>query len=475
MGIPGKDIHWDDYSNPLQARQLRQYVLKEAISKNPYAEFQSAIVMSPPKPESYFALTGIVPSNDTEENEPDSSRTRNVHVFRVKFIATDNKRRGASEAIPDFESVAESSDVLMSISKTVNLPLCVSLDGKAQGLKVGDQVKVSTRKSDYDPDVPSLQMCTLEAVEHINLKTADTDSRATIVRNFENIISGLDTTLEQYNIGSEERSNAAVVRNRISLTWNDALRISQSRAYRKLGRWVQSAEGTYESVVGQRTGWVDPVINKRIDQMTVAEVYTAMHSTVRQLRRASNAVGAYQWVDNQYARTFSEMIAYFERVSPEINFQELPFNPRNQEAFGVYLFFVKRPVLGNYLLGAHSNHSDAAQHAAYEWASIPIQYEIPSPGAGCNKTVRKGQSAYEGCGGNSASPRPGHGPDDLVALLKETQSALAGLDSIRTVRENNNLQLADNIRQTPASTGTAQPSEEEDLAALDEERTGTPG
>ena len=196
MGIFGKDIHWDDYSNPLQARNLRQFLLKEAISKNPYAELQSAIVMSIPQSESYFKLTGIIPSNDRKKNEYDSDRVKDVHVFRVKFIATDNKRRGASEAIPDFESVAESSDVLLSISKTVNLPLCISLDEKARGLKVGDQVKVATRKSGYDPDVPSPQMCTLQSIEHITLKTADTDSRATIVRNFENILSGLDTTLE---------------------------------------------------------------------------------------------------------------------------------------------------------------------------------------------------------------------------------------------------------------------------------------
>lgn len=475
MGFFGKDIHWDDYSNPLQARKLRQFLLKEALSKNPYAELQSAIVMSKPQSESYFKLTGIIPSNDRKNNEYDSDRIKDVHVFRVKFIATDNKRRAASEAIPDFESVAESSDVLLSISKTVNLPLCISLDEKARGLKVGDQVKVATRKSDYDPDVPSLQMCTLHSIEHITLKTADTDSRATIVRNFENILSGLETTLEQFNIGAEERSNAVVDASRINITWNDALRISQSRAYRKLGKWVQSAEGTYESVIGYRTGWVDPIINKRIDQMTVAEVYTAMHGTVRQLRQSSNAVGAYQWVDNSRAPTFSSMIAYFERTSPEINFQELPFNPRNQEAFGVYLFFVKRPVLGNYLLGSHNNYSEAAQHAAYEWASIPIQYDVTSPLAGCNKTVRRGQSAYEGCGGNRSSSRPGHGPADLVALLKETQSVFAGLASIKTVRENNNIQLADNIRETPASTGTAQPSEEEDLAALDQERTGTSG
>ena len=472
MGIPGKDLHWDDYSDPRQARQLRQYVLKEAISKNPYAEFQSAIVMSPPKPESYFALTGIVPNADAE-GDIESSRVRNVHVFRVKFIPSDNKRRGASDAIPDFESVATSDDVLVSISKTVNLPLCVSLDGKAQGLKVGDQIKVSTRKSDYDPDVPSLQMCTMETVENVALQSSDASARATIARDFEDIFSGVSTTLELLNIGPGERSNANYTAAKIALTWNDALAISSTSAYRKLGRWVQSAEGTYESVVGQRTGWVDPIINKRIDQMTVEEVYTAMHSTVRQLNQPSNAIGAYQWVDNSKAPTFSEMIAYFTKVSPEMNFREMIFNARNQEAFGVYLFFVKSPILGNYLLGTHSAADEAAQHAAYEWASIPIQYDITSPLDGCNKTVRKGQSAYEGCGGNRSSSRPGHGPADLVALLKETQSALVGLGSIMEIREKNNMQVDDSVKSRPANTAATQASEEEELALLDEERTGT--
>lgn len=458
-------IHWDDITNPLQARHVRQYILKEVASKNPYGDESSAIIMSEPVGQSLAAMAGLFPG-ESSENEYTSKNIRDVKVFRVKFIKGGNKSRGASEALPDFESLSLTNDLLTTRSKIVNLPICVAMRDH-DSIKVGDQIKVRTRKSDLDSDIPSLQMCTMISVEKSSPVLDSGQPKTAIARQYEFLFGGQETILRDLNIGSEERNNAAFTRGTPRITWQQALEISQEPAYLKLGKWVQASEGTYESVIGYRTGWKDPITGKRIDQMTVAEVYTAMHGTVRQLNQASNAVGAYQWVDNRSAPTYSSMIAYFKKVSPEIDFDSLIFNATNQEAFAVYLFFVKRPILGNYLLGEHTNYSEAAQHAAYEWASIPIQYKIQSPMPSCNKTVYRGQSAYESCGGNSSSSRPGHGPDDLVALLKETQKNLAGSGAIQSVITSNNITLAEGT-EAFAYANAGQSSDEDDLERLKE-------
>ncbi len=254
------------------------------------------------------------------------------------------------------------------------------------------------------------------------------------------------------------------MRTSLSITWQQALEISQGRTYKKLGKWIKSAEGVYESVIGQLTGWTDPITGKRVDQMTLAEVQAAQRGSIKNLGRTSTAVGAYQWIRD----TLTETIDYFKKTSPNIDMDSLIFNGRTQEAMSVYLLFAKRPTIGNYLLGVHENHSEAGQQMAYEWASIPIQYAVTSPLKGCNKTVYPGQSAYEGCAGNRVSSLSGHRPEDLVALLKEAQTKFASLGICDNIRANNNLSVVASLASNGAvERGVSQITEEEELAMLE--------
>jgi hypothetical protein len=460
-----KNIHWDDYTSPSQARQLREYVFKEVSNKNPYGLEQTAVVMSPPQPASTRELAGLTPLSD----ESVDIKNNSARVFRVKYVQQANKRRPAGEALPDFESLATTSDVFATRNKTVNLPICVATSEviSRTGIpKVGDLIKIRTVASELDPDIPSLQMCEMYDVEEISLLSANENPASDTRRNYEFLFEGTDTTLADQNFSSSERSRARPVRTSLSITWQQALEISQGRTYKKLGKWIKSAEGVYESVIGQLTGWTDPITGKRVDQMTLAEVQAAQRGSIKNLGRTSTAVGAYQWIRD----TMTETIDYFKKTSPNIDMDSLIFNGRTQEAMSVYLLFAKRPTIGNYLLGVHENHSEAGQQMAYEWASIPIQYAVTSPLKGCNKTVYPGQSAYEGCAGNRVSSLSGHRPEDLVALLKEAQTKFASLGVCDNIRANNNLSVVASLASTGAAEGgggVSEVTEEEELAMLE--------
>jgi len=86
-----KNIHWDDYTSPSQARQLREYVFKEVSNKNPYGLEQTAVVMSPPQPASTRELAGLTPLSD----ESVDIKNNSARVFRVKYVQQANKRRPA--------------------------------------------------------------------------------------------------------------------------------------------------------------------------------------------------------------------------------------------------------------------------------------------------------------------------------------------------------------------------------------------
>ena len=105
-------------------------------------------------------------------------------------------------------------------------------------------------------------------LEHSALMSDDGMQKNTIARKYEFLFEGIETTLEDMNIGPEERSNAPVVSNSIRISWNEAIEISQVPAFKKLGKWIKASEGVYESVIGHLTGWTDPATGKRVDQMT---------------------------------------------------------------------------------------------------------------------------------------------------------------------------------------------------------------
>ena len=104
---------------------------------------------------------------------------------------------------------------------------------------------------------------------------------------------------------------------------------------------------------------------------------------------------------------------------------------------------------------------------AYEWASIPIQYAVRSPLGNCNKVVRRGQSAYEGCAGNRTSSRAGHSPADLVNLLQQTQKSFKRLQPIQNIASDNNIKVLDSIGSSNSMANDSQQvSEEEQLEQL---------
>tara|TARA_R100001591_G_scaffold1444_1_gene3562 strand:- start:1108 stop:2520 length:1413 start_codon:yes stop_codon:yes gene_type:complete len=459
-------IHWDDFTSPTQARHLKEYTIKELMQKNPYSETQTALVMSEPVDMSLNSMAGLLPGFAQEAFE---LTTKRIKYFRVKFLKGPNKKMSASDCIPDFAAISVTGDLFASRNKIHNLPICVAIN-PPDLLQVGQQVSVRTNKSDLDPDVPSMQMCSLIEVENTPIMFDDESEGGAIARSYDFLFGGQTTTLEDLRLSSGEqqfRSRAPVISTPLKITWQQALQISQARSYKKIAKWIQESEGTYDSVIGQLTGWKDPVTGKGVNQMTLAEVYTAMHGSIRRLGRTSNAVGAYQWVDNASAPSFSETVEYFKSISPDVFNESLIFNARNQDAMSVYLLFAKRPVIGQYLLGAHENHSEAAQQMAYEWASIPIQYAVRSPLGNCNKVVRRGQSAYEGCAGNRTSSRAGHSPADLVNLLQQTQKSFKRLQPIQNIASDNNIKVLDSIGSSNSMANDSQQvSEEEQLEQL---------
>ena len=92
------------------------------------------------------------------------------------------------------------------------------------------------------------------------------------------------------------------------------------------------------------------------------------------------------------------------------------YNKETQEVFGVYLLLKKRPVLGRYLLGMSNDVCLAAQKAALEWASLPLQYARDN---GC----QRGYSAYCKGGANATEPLS-RSPDEVVQILKQAREAV---------------------------------------------------
>jgi len=92
------------------------------------------------------------------------------------------------------------------------------------------------------------------------------------------------------------------------------------------------------------------------------------------------------------------------------------YNKETQEVFGVYLLLKKRPILGRYLLGMSNDVCLAAQKAALEWASLPLQYARDN---GC----QRGYSAYCKGGANATEPLS-RSPDEVVQILKKAREAV---------------------------------------------------
>ena len=161
---------------------------------------------------------------------------------------------------------------------------------------------------------------------------------------------------------------------------------------------IASGEGNYNSVNRGRAGdspedWPKKNLGKSITEMSIKEIREHQGGRTEKCwyngqKGAANlfAVGRYQLIPCtlQYATVSIEDLDVRTIYAPEV-----------QDAFGVFLLFVKRPVVGEYLLGEHNDFKEAGQELAKEFASVPIQYS--------NGKCKRGQSYY--CGdkaGNKA-------------------------------------------------------------------------
>ena len=240
----------------------------------------------------------------------------------------------------------------------------------ANDLQEGDVIVVKTLPSDLDEDIPSLQFCEMIRRAKLGFLNANAEEEIKAVQeNYGLIFDGATQTLANFQ-QRREKDNSPHTNYPVNITWAQATAIGQTSAYKKLGRWVKGGEGTYESVIGQRTGFRDTTYNppKKITQMTFNEIKIAQApgGSVANLNRTSVAVGAYQWV--QSISFIEAVVEYFKATSPNEDFDNKIFNAQAQEALSTFLFLAKadRLILGNYLLGLHNN---AQKRPANIWHS----------------------------------------------------------------------------------------------------------
>ena len=181
---------------------------------------------------------------------------------------------------------------------------------------------------------------------------------------------------------------------------------------------IASGEGDYNSVNRGRAGdspgdWAQTHLGKSITEMSIKEVRQHQGGRTSDCwyngtKGKANlfAVGRYQLIPCtlQYATASIDNLDVRMLYEPDV-----------QDAFGVFLLFVKRPVLGEYLLGEHNDLQEAGQELAKEFASVPIQYS--------NGRCKRGQSYY--CG-DKAGNKSHIAIEDVNKVLKQVRNNLDG-------------------------------------------------
>ena len=252
------------------------------------------------------------------------------------------------------------------------------------------------------------------------------------------------------------------------MTWQTALAMKDE--FQDLKKYIKSGEGSYESVYGVFSGWTESESNKKVTQMTLNELVTTGMDAIYKENEASTAAGAYQFI----RKTLKEAMQYFMGTTPDVNIGNLVYNQQTQEALGTYLLLIKRPILGNYILGTHDNYSEAGQEMAYEWASVPIQYNIISPLRGYDHMVYRGETAYVKRDGSREINRASADktPENVITAIngarKEAQNSSA-VSALLTSNNRTRTDLASNATGGTAQTTTDSsqpPQSEEDLEDL---------
>jgi len=181
----------------------------------------------------------------------------------------------------------------------------------------------------------------------------------------------------------------------------------------------ESGGAGYEAVnrgcSGDSPGGAQRYTGKKLVDMSLAELESYMKGGAHasKVGRAKNcrstkgdgflATGKYQIIP----KTLREIVKSIKEM-PDL--ATLKYNETTQDTLAVGLLLIKRPTLGNYLLGKHDEVIAAGQDLAHEWASIPLQK---------NKgKCKRGQSAY--CGDSAGNAASGS-PESYLNLLKASK------------------------------------------------------
>jgi len=194
---------------------------------------------------------------------------------------------------------------------------------------------------------------------------------------------------------------------------------------------AHESRGNYNAVNrgvgGDTRGGSKPLIGKELTELTIGELLSYMKGGSRAAETGVGgktekhpngtvgflATGKYQMIPVTLRSSIS---------SAGVSEGEL-YNVETQETLGVYLLLKKRPKLGKYLLGISNDECGAAQSAALEWASLPLQYARSN---GC----QRGYSAY--CvGGANATGKLSRSPEEVISVLRSARSKVLQNSSSR--------------------------------------------
>ena len=171
------------------------------------------------------------------------------------------------------------------------------------------------------------------------------------------------------------------------------------------GKWkpildlIGSAEGGYESVnYGSGPGKI-PGLTK----MTVREAFNATEA-YRKKYGGTGAMGKYQIVDSPLSRA----------KSAGLNIDKDLFSPENQDKIGVYLIEKERKITSDLI---KNNPTEAAMKLSQLFAGIPVL--APTYSRYARRTVKRGESFYQGFNGNKATVTA----DAVEAAFKKFGSA----------------------------------------------------
>ena len=438
--------NWDDFSNSKSALQLKANAIRGTNREQGYGNTQMAVVMSEPVPTSARDVNVVVQSigqgGDLGEVDPDGKR--DAFIFKIRLLPEAGKKLAADAALPCTDSLSKSKNTTQAAMRLSLLPDCVIKKGyDGEPPNVGDTIVVRTYNSDFQM---STGLQTTEYVEPANPSLSFRQNYDPEIQHTEkqqirelfdsnsptNVARGTD------GLGSlvspQEPSTATPDKTRIKFSFNDAYAMRND--FQEIKDYIKAGEGIYESIYGQVSGYKDPVNNQKVTEMTLSYLIGEAMPRIYKKNKTSTAAGAYQFLKG----TLIETVSYFDRNQPPPpaafwDSGPIIYNKANQDALVMHLLLVKRPIMGNYILGLHDNYTEAAQQMAYEWASIPIQYAVKSPLADCNKRMERGQGAYDGCAGNVVAKSKT--PEGVVEILNTARKEAARNATVQDILRRN--------------------------------------